>query len=173
MLRLENGDFPKENACDCWHPPECSCQQKRNGKLGNKCAFTHTEKAGGEPKKRNNSVVVAKTLDHNETGKVTSLRSRAKGELLHRVSDPSEINFSKVGEIIVIQFRLSRVAARFVKELQKKGQTLGNVQQSGEHVRSPNAPSYEQFGSCANLTEANMEFARKKAKELHKHIYKV
>ena len=33
-------------------------------KLGNKSAFKHTEHAGGEPKKRNNSVVIAKTLDY-------------------------------------------------------------------------------------------------------------
>ena len=54
-----NGESTKGNACDYWHPPECSYHQEGSCKLGNKCAFKRTEQAWGKPKKRNNSVVVA------------------------------------------------------------------------------------------------------------------
>ena len=39
--------------------------------------------------------------------------------------------------------------------------------------RSPNALSHEQLACCADLVEANMEFARKKAWELHKNVFQV
>ena len=43
----------------------------------------------GEPKKRNNSVVVAKTWDYTQAqDKITSLEIIAKGDLLHSVSYP-------------------------------------------------------------------------------------
>ena len=42
--------------------------------------------------------------------------------------------------------------------------------QIGDTGRSPNALSYESLGSCAELIEANMEFARPKAWDLHQHI---
>ena len=38
--------------------------QKGKCKLGCKSAFKHTKKAWSDPKKRNNAVVVTKTLDH-------------------------------------------------------------------------------------------------------------
>ena len=61
------------------------------------CAFEHTEKAGGEPKKRNNSVVVAKTMDHTHAGKRNLLNFRAKGDLLHGVSaNPVRSNLQKL-----------------------------------------------------------------------------
>ena len=37
-----------------------------------------------------------------------------------------------------------------------------------ENIRSPKALSHEQLGSCAGVIEADMEFARKKAWDLHK-----
>ena len=57
--------------------------KKEGCKLGNKRAFRHTEQAGGEPKKRKDSAVVAKTLGICQAGEeVTSLKSRAKGDIL-------------------------------------------------------------------------------------------
>ena len=52
--------------------------QEGNCRLGSKCAFKQTEKAGSEPKKRHNSVVLAKTLDHTPNQRSKSLKSRAK-----------------------------------------------------------------------------------------------
>ena len=64
-----------------------SFHQPGGCKLGNTCAFQHTEQAAGEPKKRNTSAVVAPTLDLTQAGKeVTSPKSRAKGDLLPGVS---------------------------------------------------------------------------------------
>ena len=79
-------DCPDGNARDYWHPPWCPLHHKGNCKFGSKCAFKHAEKAGGEPKKRNDSVLDAKTLDHATTGRVTVLNFRAEGDLLHGVS---------------------------------------------------------------------------------------
>ena len=39
------------------------------GQLGHKCACKQTEMAGGEQKQRNNSVVVARTLNHTQAGR--------------------------------------------------------------------------------------------------------
>ena len=52
------------------------------------CAFMHRENAErANTKIRNNSVVVAKTLDHTPAGeKITCPKIIAKGDLLHRVS---------------------------------------------------------------------------------------
>ena len=83
-LRCSKGDCSRGNACGCWHPFECPFHQKVNCKLGNKCPFKHTEKAGGEPKKRTNSVVVAKTLDHTQAEEGNHFAFFiAKGDLLH------------------------------------------------------------------------------------------
>ena len=55
--------------------------------IAKKCAFECAEKAVGEPKKRLNSVVVARTLDYTQAeDKITSLKFMAKGDLLHRRS---------------------------------------------------------------------------------------
>ena len=52
MLRLyKRVIVQKENACDDWDPPECLFHEKGACKLGSKCAFEQTEKAGSEPKK--------------------------------------------------------------------------------------------------------------------------
>ena len=56
----------------------------------------------------------------------------------------------------------------FHQDREKKGPTLGICQPCGQSGRSPKALSYEQLGSCAEVFEANMEFARKKAWDLHK-----
>ena len=106
-------DCPKGNASGClyWHP------QEGDSKLGSKCAFQHAEKAEGEPKKRNNSVVVAETLDHTQAEeKVTSLTFRAKGDFLHAVSATPVKSFflTKHGKNIVKKFRLARVSQRFL-----------------------------------------------------------
>ena len=38
------GDCPGRNACDDWHPPECSVLSKTSCELGNKCAFSNIRK---------------------------------------------------------------------------------------------------------------------------------
>ena len=50
---------------------------------------------------------------------------------------------------------------------------MGTIQQSGQNGRSPNALSYEQLGSCADVIEDNMEFVHKKAWNPHKHVFYV
>ena len=80
------GDFPKRNACDYGHPLESAFHQKGNCKFGSNCTFKNTDKAGDEPKKRHNSLVVAKTLDLTQADcKITLLKIIAKGSFLHRV----------------------------------------------------------------------------------------
>ena len=80
----------------------------------------------------------------------------------------------KVGkEVARKKFRLSRVAQRFVQEHEEQSHTLGKKKQRGQNGRSLNALSHEQLGSCAELTEANMEFARKKACDVHKNMKNV
>ena len=59
-----------------------------------------------------------------------------------------------------------------MKEREKKGPTLGIIQQCGRGSRWLNALSSEQPGSCADFSEANMEFARKKPSDLHNNICK-
>ena len=53
----------------------------------------------------------------------------------------------------------------------EEGPTLGIFQLSGHNSRSRNAVSYEQLGSRADLIEANMVFAGKKAWDLHKNSH--
>ena len=130
--------------------------KKENCKLGNKCAFKLTEKAGGESKKRTNSVAVAKNIGYDGVS----------GILVQAI-------LQNMGEEVATKFRPSRVAQRFDQERDKKSHTLGVVQQRGQHGRSPNALSYEQLGSCAELIAANMKRARKKAWDVHKNVYKV
>ena len=104
--------------------------KKEGCKLWNKYAFKHTEQAGGDPMKRHNSAVVAKTLDISSAGtEIISHKSRAKGDLPHCVSGiPVESILREVGEAVVRKFRLSRVAKRCVQEREKKGTTLGITQ---------------------------------------------
>ena len=53
----------------------------------NKGSFKQTEKAGGEPMKRNNLVAVALISDITESEEdTTSLKFKAKGDFLHGVS---------------------------------------------------------------------------------------
>ena len=143
LLHLsKRGDCPKENACHYWHPPGCSFHQEGDCKLWSNCAVKHTEQAGGEPKKRKHSVVVAKTLDYTHSeDKITSPKFIAKGDLLHGVIHSSEINFTDFLNNIVNKFRLSRVGEEFLKEREKKGHTLGIKQQGGQSGRSPDALS--------------------------------
>ena len=90
--------------------------KKGNCKLGSKCAFKQTEKAGSEPKKRNNAVVLAKTLDHTQSEEqITEIQS--EGAFLHGVSaiPVTSIVAGKCGNI-ANKFRLARVAERLVTE---------------------------------------------------------
>ena len=98
--------------------------KKGNCKLGSKCAFKQTEKAGSEPKKRNNSVVLAKTLDHTQSEEqITEIQS--EGALLHGVSaiPVTSIVARKCGNI-ANKFRLARVAERHVTGCDKQGPTF-------------------------------------------------
>ena len=75
---FKKGDCRKGNDCGALFT------KKRNCKFGKKCAFKHTEQ---EPKRRQSSVVVAKTLDHTQArSEVSSLNFIAKGDFLHGVS---------------------------------------------------------------------------------------
>ena len=55
--------------------------------MGKSVRISIRKEAGSEPKKRNHSVVVAKTLDHTQAEEtITSPKPIAKGDLLHGVS---------------------------------------------------------------------------------------
>ena len=111
-------------------------------------------------------MVVAKTLDYTQAEEeITSLTLSVRGDpLLPAPAFPVKSFFHK-----------NLVASQnvFVKELEKKGHTLGIRQQGGQSGRSPTALSYEQIGSCVFFIENNMEFARKKAWDLHNNFHKV
>ena len=104
----------------------------------------YTEKAGGEPKKRNNSVVIAKTLDHNQSQeKVDSLRSLRRETFCAGCPlFSAKSNLPKIGKNIVKKVR------------QRKGPTLGMIPQDGQ--------------SGGRLCRTS-----KKAWDLHKNMYKV
>ena len=70
------------------------------------------------------------------------------------------------------KFRLARVAERFVKECEKKGPTLGMIQQ-WRKSRRPSDLLCVQLGSCAEVLEANIAFAGKEAWDLPKNVCKV
>ena len=60
--------------------------KKGTCRLGFWCAFKHTEKSDGKPKRRKSSVVVATTLDHTQAEEeLTSLKLIAEGDLVHGV----------------------------------------------------------------------------------------
>ena len=124
---FKKGVCSEGNACDYWHPLDCSFQHKGRCKLWNECAFTHTEKAGGKPKKRSNSVAVVKALDI----------TKAKGDFLHGVSAiPTRFTLQQVGKNKVKKFRLSRVAQHFVQEREKRAHTVGIIRQGGRSSQS-------------------------------------
>ena len=74
--------------------------KKGTANFGVECAFKHSEKAGGEPKEGDNSVVAAKTLGRTQAeDKITSLKITANEDLLHGVSTiPVKSNLQSVGE---------------------------------------------------------------------------
>ena len=67
------------------------------------------------------------------------------------------------------KFRLSRVSKRFVQEREKKGHTLGNLY---IRVEKWSKPENSVVMSNSKIVQGllNMEFARKKACDLHKNI---
>ena len=96
---------------DCRTTPECSFHQQGDCKLVN--TFKLVEKAGGEPKKRHNSVT--KTLDHTQAGKATLFKFIAKPSV-RCLSDSSETNFYRtLRNHVVEKFRLFRAAERLSK----------------------------------------------------------
>ena len=82
-------------------------------------------------------MVVAETLEYTQARRaVNSLDFREKGDLLHGVSATSTKPMChKMLEKCVRKLRLTRVAARFLKE-REKGPTLV-IQQGGQSGRSP------------------------------------
>ena len=142
--------------------------KKGNCKLWNWCAFKHTDRAGGEPKKRDNFMVVAKTLDYTQAGKVTSLEFRAKGDLLHGVSAvPVRSSVKTKWWKIVNKFQLLRVAASFVKEREK-------VTLWGLHNRMEKTVEVRMLYRTSNLEAVQiflelMLNLRKKALESQRH----
>ena len=62
--------------------------------------------------------------------------------------------------------------ATFCPRAEEEKANVGDLKK-WKNGRSPNALSHEQLANCADLVEANMEFARKQAWELHKNIYKI
>ena len=58
------------------------------------------------------------------------------------------------------------------KSTKSKATRWGLKKQRAQNGRSLNALSHEQLGSCAEFIEANMEFARKKAWDVHKNMKK-
>ena len=121
--------------------------KKGNCKLGSKCAFKHTEKAGSEPKKRTNSVVVVKTLDHTQAeDEITSLPFTAKGDLLHGVSAiPVKSILQNLWKTTARKFRLFRVSERFVKVRKERSHFGSLYNKVDKVVEVRNAPSYEQL----------------------------
>ena len=139
--------------------------------LGHECALEHTEQTGGEPERPNNSRVVAKTLDITQAGKEdTSLTSRAKCDLLHGASGVPEKSFLRqVGqELFEMSFYF---ASRNVLYMNVTTKAPHSELYDKVHGRHPNALSYEQLESFADVVEANMEFASKKVWDLHKNIH--
>ena len=102
--------------------------------FGNKGSFKQTEKAGGEPMKRNNLVAVALISDITESEEdTTSLKFKAKGDFLHGVSAIPMKPRLQVGKTRNYEkFRLSRVAPCFFQVREKKSHTWRITQQSGQ-----------------------------------------
>ena len=59
-----------------------------------------------------------------------------------------------------------------MKEGEKNRHTLGIIQQGGQRLSKsdPKALSYGQLGSCADVVEADVDFARERAWNVHKYI---
>ena len=124
------------------------------------------KRAGSEQKTRNNSVVVANTVDDTQAEDIiSSLIFTAKRETFCTESQLFQWNqfFRNIGNKMDNKFRLVRVAERFVQEREKQGPTMEIMQQGGQSSRSTNALPCVQ----------TRKFARKKAWDLHEHIYKV
>ena len=131
---------------------KCGMKQDPENKREPMCAFQHTEGADGEPKKRNNAAVVANTLDITQASKdITSLNSRVKG----KVHETHSVYFASQNVVFV---------SAPLWELYRKVEKLVDIH---------NVLLIEQLGRCADVIEANMECARKKAWDFHKNMYKV
>ena len=90
------GDCSKENALDNWHPPTCPFPSMENRQLGNKCAFWHAEQGWRRTEETNEFCG-----SRQNSGKVTSLKVRAKGDLLHGVSAiPVRSKFQKIERLL-------------------------------------------------------------------------
>ena len=90
------GDCAKRNACDYWHPPECSFHQTGKCKLGSKCALKHTERLVANQR---NGRIPCSDLTHQAHRKKNFAKMRGEGIPSARdVSDFSEIKCTGRGE---------------------------------------------------------------------------
>ena len=128
------------------HPPEFPFHQEG-------IALKYVEKAGSEPKKRNNYVVVTKTLDHIQNRRENRFAQvLSEGRLsARRISDSWLILFYIKLQISQKKFRLSRVAERLVKEHEKKGRELYHQVDKTVEVR---------MLCCANNSEVLQVFLK-------------
>ena len=98
-----------------------------NCKLGNKCAFEQMEKAGGEPQKRNNCVVVAKTtLDLTQAeDKITSPKNMRRETFCTRCQ-PVKSNLQNIGKNKMSRSSDCFVTEPFVKRAREERSNLWN-----------------------------------------------
>ena len=87
-----------------------------------------------EPKKQNNSVVVAEALDRTQVGRKTVPLKSNSARVVPAI--PAKSNSPKTEKNNVKKFWLARVAERFVKERENESHTSSIIQQSGENARS-------------------------------------
>ena len=163
MLRF--CDCPAGNDCDFWASDILlPFIRKGSANLG-VSVRSRIRKSWNEPKRRNNSVVVATTLDQTQAkDKNTPLKCIAKGDLQHGVS---ATKWKDDCQEVPSGWRRKTIC----NGVTEGRSNLGN--QVTRCSRSPTAPSYEQLGGSADSIETNMEFAGKKAWYLHKNSYKV
>ena len=141
--------------------------------FGNKGSFKQTEKAGGEPMKRNNLVAVALISDITESEEdTTSLKFKAKGDFLHglsaipmkpRLQVGKTTNYEKSSDYLALRL----VSFKCARRKATRGELHNKVDKNGG---SPNARSSEQLGRCAEFIEATVEVARKKSRDAHVDI---
>ena len=110
--------------------------------------------------------VVANPLDLTQAEEdITSLTFRARGDLLHVVSAAKSVCSRK----------LARIGSRSSDWLASRNVMFKSARRKVQPWESYNRfkLSCVQLESCADIIGANMEFARKKAWDPHKNMYKV
>ena len=88
------------------------------------------------------------------------------------VSCSSEINFRENGKHSCQEVPTGSRRITICERAREERSNLGNHTTMRTKQSKSNALSYEQFGNGAELIDANMELARKKAWDLHKNLCK-